>query len=53
MQTMVAEEKKDEMKEFDKLMQEVAELPTEQIEKVSYFAQGVLAMSTATTKGAK
>jgi len=28
---------------FDELMQEIAQLPKEQQEKIAYFAQGVLA----------
>lgn len=33
--------------DFDELMQEVAQLPTEQQEKVAYFTQGVIAASAS------
>ena len=36
-------EKQQDLIQFIKLMQEVAELPEEQRKKVAYFAQGVIA----------
>jgi hypothetical protein len=38
--------KKDTLDEFKELMQEVAELPADQQEKVTYFTQGVIAANT-------
>ena len=43
-------EESKELKEFAQLMQEVAELPDEQREKVTYFAQGVMAAANTPRK---
>lgn len=38
--------------DFDELMQEVAQLPTEQQEKVAYFTQGVIAAANSRREAA-
>jgi hypothetical protein len=43
----VRENNKQELTEFAELMHDVAELPADQREKVTYFAQGVIAASAS------
>jgi hypothetical protein len=45
--TAVRENNQQELTEFAELMHDVAELPADQREKVTYFAQGVIAASAS------
>lgn len=44
--TAVRENNQQELTEFAELMHDVAELPADQREKVTYFVQGVIAASS-------